>query len=227
MKKISIIGCGWLGLPLSESLKKEHEVECFSRVDTKEDSPFWQADTLIISINTKDNYLNTLQSIAERAKPSAYIILMSSTSVYREFDTEVDENSIIKDIKLQREAELFLDEVRENILILRLGGLMGDDRISGKWKSISTFSDGPVNYIHKQDVINITKRFIELEKKGVFNLVAPLHPLRSEIHKKNCEKFGFELSSFEGKTKRVVISDKLVKELNYKFIYPDPLEFWN
>ena len=226
--KISIIGCGWLGKPLYESLKKDYNIECFSRRDTKDESSFWQADTMIIAINTKDNYLNTLRRIAALTKASANIILMSSTSVYREFDIEVDEDSIITDIKLQREAELVLDELRENVLILRLGGLMGDDRISGKWKSVSVFSDGEVNYIHKMDVINITRKMIELNiQNGIFNLVAPVHPMRSEVHKKNCEKFSFELGKFEGRTNRVVLSEKLIMELDYKFIYPNPLEFWD
>jgi len=227
MKKVSIIGCGWLGRPLSESLSKEYKLECYSRTETKNDSSFWKNDVIIIAINTKDNYLDTLHKIVQLTKKSSIIILMSSTSVYREFDKEVDENSKITDIKLQRKAELLLEDSRENILVFRLGGLMGDDRISGKWKNVSTFTDGPVNYIHKDDVINITRKMIESNiKNGIFNLVAPLHPLRSEIHKKNCEKFGFKLGSFEGKTKRVVMSNKLVNDLSYQFIYPNPLEFW-
>ena len=153
---------------------------------------------------------------------------MSSTSVYREFDSEVNENIVIEDIKLQREAELLLTSLRENVLILRLGGLMGEDRISGKWKKVSTFSDGEVNYIHKEDVINITKKMIENNiNNGIYNLVSPLHPLRSEVHKKNAKKFDLKLGIFRGKTNRVVLSNKLIKELNYKFLYPDPLKFWD
>ena len=228
MSKISIIGCGWLGRPLEKSLKKDHEVECFSRTKTQDDSPFWQNDIIIIAINTKDNYLKTLQKIAKLTNQISTIILMSSISVYREFDEEVDENTPINEVKLQREAEALFTSLKKNVLILRLGGLMGDDRISGNWKNISTFSDGEVNYIHKEDVINITKEMIRTKiKSGIFNLVAPLHPLRSQVHKKNCEKFGFKLGSFDGRTNRVVLSDKLLSELNYKFIYPNPLNFWD
>lgn len=228
MKKISIIGCGWLGKPLSEKIGEEFEVECFSRENTKDDSSFWQADTIIIAINTKDNYLNTLQKITKLTKQTSNIILMSSTSVYREFNEEVDENSVIKEVKLQREAELLLQNLKDNVLVLRLGGLMGDDRISGKWKSISTFTDGYVNYIHKTDVINITKKMIEKKiTKGIYNLVSPLHPLRSEVHKKNSKKFNLELGTFEGKSSRLVLSDKLVQELTYEFIYPNPLDYWD
>ena len=78
--KIGIIGCGWLGKPLSKELSRSFSAECFSRETTKDDSSFWQSDTIIVAINTKDNYLQTLQKIAKLTKPTCNIILMSSTS---------------------------------------------------------------------------------------------------------------------------------------------------
>jgi len=227
-KGIGIVGCGWLGKPLSKVLSNDFKVECFSREKTTDDSSFWQNDTIIIAINTKDNYLQTLQKIAKLTSQKSNIILMSSISVYREFDKEVDESTLITKVGLQKEAEDLLLSLRDNILILRLGGLMGDDRISGKWRKVSTFSDGEVNYIHRDDVINITRKMIENRvNSGTFNLVAPLHPLRSEVHKKNSEKFGFKLGTFEGRTRRVVSSKALVEKLDYIFLYSDPLEFWS
>jgi hypothetical protein len=226
-KKIGIVGCGWLGKPLLDELSNSFSVECFSRETTTNDSSFWQNDTIIIAINTKDNYLRTLQKIARLTKSTCNIILMSSTSVYREFDEEIDESADITKVALQKEAEDLMLSLRDNVLILRLGGLMGDDRISGKWKNISTFSDGPVNYIHKLDVINITKKMIEnCVTCGVYNLVAPEHPLRSEVHKKNSKDFGLTLGTFEGMTKRKVSSEALIKKLNYSFLYPNPLDMW-
>ncbi|NOR58106.1 MAG: hypothetical protein GQ474_06260, partial [Sulfurimonas sp.] len=156
------------------------------------------------------------------------IILMSSISVYREFDTEVDESVVITNVGRQKEAEELMQSLRDKLVILRLGGLMGDDRISGKWKSVSTFSDGEVNYIHRDDVINMTKKILEQNiESGIYNLVASQHPLRSEVHKKNAKAFGLELGTFEGRTHRVVSSQMILKKLNYTFLHPDPLEFWN
>ena len=152
---------------------------------------------------------------------------MSSISVYREFDEDVDESADIKDPRLQKDAEDLVMRAKENVLILRLGGLMGEDRISGKWKGTSSFSDGFVNYVHKDDVINIVKLMIEKDiKKGIYNLVAPKYPLRSEVHKRNSERLGFKLGNFEGMTKRKVLSDKLIRYLDYTSLYPDPLLFW-
>lgn len=228
MKKVAIIGCGWLGKPLSQELAKSLHVECFSRENSSDDSALWQSDTMIIAINTKDNYLKTLQKIIKLTKPTCNIILMSSISVYREFDCDVDESVVITKTALQKEAEDLVAGAKEHVVVLRLGGLMGDDRISGRWKSAKDFSDGFVNYIHKDDVINIVKKMVEKGvTKGLYNLVAPTYPLRSEVHKKNSEDFGFMLGNFEGMTKRRVLSDKIIKELDYTFLHPNPLNFWS
>jgi len=222
---IGIIGCGWLGKPLSAHLAQEHHVSCFSREKTPD--AFWKNEVFIIAISTKDNYLQSIQSFLSHIDSNASIILLSSTSVYKEFDTEVNEESSITHQSLQKEAEELIEGHQGDVLILRLGGLMGKDRIAGKWKSVSRFTDSPVNYIHLDDILNIFNQLIEQKIfTGLFNLVAPLHPLRSEVHKKNSEDFGFELGRFEGMSQRIVNSDKLIKTLNYNFIHPNPLEFW-
>lgn len=227
-KSVGIIGCGWLGKPLARELSKNLHVECFSRQTTHDNSPFWHSDIVIIAINTKDNYLETLRKIATLTKPTCNIILMSSISIYREFDEDVDESFEITQPSLIKEAEELILGLKENVIILRLGGLMGDDRVAGRWKRATDFSDGYVNYIHKEDVINIVKNIIENSVKlGIYNLVAPLHPSRQEIHRKNSQKFGSEIGKFEGFSKRKVSSEKVIKELNYTFLYPNPLEFWD
>jgi len=227
-KTIGIVGCGWLGKNLSQQLSDSFDVECYKRATTDAKPSFWQRDIIIIAINTKDNYLQSLKKFSKLISDKASIILMSSTSVYREFDKEIDENSIITKITLQREAEMLMQRLNKNLIILRLGGLMGEDRISGRWKSASSFSDSFVNYIHRDDVIAITKELIfHGISSGIYNLVAPLHPLRSDVHKKNSKIFGFELGTFEGKSNRMVNSQKIIGELNYTFLHPDPLKFWD
>ncbi|MCK9472169.1 hypothetical protein [Sulfurimonas sp.] len=227
-RSVGIVGCGWLGKPLSFELAKEMHVECFSRELTKDNSSFWQNDIVIIAINTKENYLKMLQKIATLTKPTCEIILMSSISVYREFDSDVNESAPITKASLIKEAEDLLLGLKQRVLILRLGGLMGEDRVAGRWKSAYAFSDGFVNYIHRDDAINIIKLMIKSGvNRGIYNLVTPLHPTRKEIHTKNSKKFGSEIGSFDGFSNRRVSSGKLIKELNYTFLHPNPLEFWD
>jgi len=238
MAKIGVIGCGWLGKPLAQYLKHSHEVQCFSRRPQKESEldyvlnpklqdPFWKNEIFIFALSTKDDYLKSLERLVSNCSKDAYIILTSSTSVYKEFDSEVNEEVQITQAGLQKQAEDLVIGLRKNVLILRLGGLMGKDRIAGKWKSPSAYADGPVNYIHQDDVINIIAKMIEKKiTNGLFNLVAPLHPLRSDIHQNNAKTFGFEKKEFNRTTGRFVRSNKLIKALSYEFIHPDPLEFW-
>lgn len=222
---IGIIGCGWLGKPLAAHLTPEHQVSCFSRQNTP--AEFWDHDLFIIAISTKDNYLGSIRNFLSYINPEASIILMSSTSVYKEFDTEVNEQSLITQSSLQKEAEELVLQARDNVLILRLGGLMGEDRVAGKWKSVSTFTDSPVNYIHQEDILHIVAKLIDKNiQSGIYNLVAPLHPLRSQVHQRNSIYFGFELGKFEGLSHRVVNGNKIIQDLDYEFVYPDPLEFW-
>jgi len=221
MIKIGIIGCGWLGKALYNRLSQNYIVECFNRDTTTNNSTFWQNDIIIISINTKNNYIPTLKKIKKLS--SKNIILCSSISTYREFSGNVDENSIITKKSIQKEAE----EIFPNALILRLGGLMGYDRVAGRWKNNNKFTDGEVNYIHRDDVINIIELSIQKNiKNEIFNLVAPQHPLRSSVHKVNSQKFGFKLGSFDGNISRIISSQKIIDRLGYKFKYPNPLEFW-
>lgn len=224
--RIGVIGCGWLGKPLGKYLSSEHQVSCFSRENTP--NVFWDNELFIIAVSTKDNYLQSIKNFLSRINPKASIILTSSTSVYKEFDKEVNEETKINQTGLQKEAEDLVLQNRDDVLILRLGGLMGEDRIAGKWKSISSFTDSPVNYIHQEDILAIISKLINKKiRSGIYNLVAPQHPLRSEVHKKNSEDFGFKLGTFKEYSHRIVNGNKVIKTLDYEFIYPNPLKFWN
>lgn len=221
MSTIGVVGCGWLGKELSVTLN----ANCYSKTTTTDDSPFWQNKTIIIAINTKDNYLETIKKIASLT--TARLILLSSTSVYREFNGDVDEESIITKPSLQKEVEDTLLSLHPQSVIIRLGGLMGDDRIAGRWSNASSFEDGFVNYIHKTDAIGFICAVVNKpELSGIFNAVAPLHPTREQIHTKNALSFGFTLGTFHGFSKRIVSSKRASSELGYKFLKPDPLGFW-
>jgi len=237
-QNISIIGCGWLGRALYNSLVSSYNVRCFTRKESekelknyffrpKKESLFWDCDYLIVAISTKDDYLKALEDISLHVRDKTTVIMMSSISVYREFEREVDEDVLITNSSLQYEAEKLMQNRHRDTLILRLGGLMGEDRVAGRWSKVSKFSDGFVNYVHREDVIKVIKMFITLgEKRGVYNLVAPKHPLRSEVHASNAEKFGFKLGEFTSKSVRKISSKKLIDKFNYSFVYPNPIEFW-
>ncbi len=236
---ISIIGCGWLGKDLARVLKDKHRVFCYQRrhepLDDgllpaylpKEDDPFWQSQCFILALSTRDDYLSSLERFLRWIPDSSRIILMSSTSVYQGYEVRVDEQMPIIRESLQFSAEQLVRHQHPDTIVLRLGGLMGEDRIAGKWQnSTRHYPDGPVNYIHKEDLLRIIPQCFELPA-DVYNLVAPQHPLRSEVHAKNARRFGYTPKHFDGISRRIVSGEELPHLLGYSFIYPDPLGFWD
>jgi nucleoside-diphosphate-sugar epimerase len=265
-KSVSILGCGWLGLPLAQHLvNKKYKVNgsttsqnkmqllqnaginpfqidlsSFLRIDLE----FFKCSVLIINIppalRKRDvgNHLDELQHIFDtmlQEKPEN-ILFVSSTSVYK------DENRIMAEEDADSESDIFLieqkviDNCTERAIpftILRCGGLMGYDRIPCKYysgKTNLTLPDTPVNYIHRDDVIAIIADCLENEHWGeIYNAVAPHHPGRKEVIAECCNRSAFILPEYSSEVTneayKIISSDKLMYDLSYRFIYPDPLQF--
>ena len=125
-------------------------------------------------------------------------------------------------------GEELMKKLHEKVLILRLSGLMGYDRIVGKYTAGKTKAhDALVNYVHRDDVVKIIELCIEREIE-IFDVTAPLHPKQSEIYAQNAKRFGWENTYFESNevSGKVVSSEKLVAYLDYEFLKPNPLEFY-
>jgi NAD dependent epimerase/dehydratase family enzyme len=85
-----------------------------------------------------------------------------------------------------------------------------------------------VNHIHQEDIVQIIERVVETKCSGIYNLVAPKHPTKEAVYKRNSDYFGFESPHFledKNPLKRIIIGDKIVKKLNYFFTFDDPLAF--
>jgi len=162
MKKVSILGCGWVGKALQVSLP--HDVHCLSRdrVANKK-ANLYRCDVLIIAIPPRDNYLEVLEETLMCIEKNTQIILLSSISFY-------DGKALVV------EAETLLQSLDEAVTILRLGGLMGYDRIAGKYTAGKVLtSDNRTNYVHRDDVVGIIECIISQYVRGeVFDVVAPI-----------------------------------------------------
>jgi nucleoside-diphosphate-sugar epimerase len=273
-KSVSIIGCGWLGLPLARyllagggitvkgSTTSPHKLETLHRAGVEayvaslnpepqgDDWPkLLDVDLLIVDIpprSTKQGeefHPQQIQHLAEMIEnsPVSEILYVSSTSVYPELNREVREEDVTRPVQSSAphlvEAEQLLAGLRETgrqVAVLRCGGLMGYDRIPGKYvrgkKGIST-GQVPVNYVHRDDAVAILSFLI---RGGVpnetFNCVAPLHPQRRDVYEASCRQFGWEEPTFAEPDPsvpfKVVGVGKLMKFLNHAFLYPDPLHFY-
>jgi len=249
MKKISIFGCGWVGKALAKQLKPNYQVNCsvqssnsYNALKSKNkflltyptlfDEKFYNVEVMLIAIPPRGEYLETLTKLLSFVLPTTQVLLLSSTSVYPQTQGIVTEEMSQETTEptLMLQAERLIQSIRDDAVILRLGGLMGEKRIAGKQSAGKTKAhDVFVNYIHRDDVINVIELCIEKELRAeVFNVVAPEHPKQSELYTQNAKAFAWEetyYASYALKGK-IVSVQKLVEQLDYKFLKPNPMNFW-
>ena len=268
-KIVSIIGCGWLGLPLAKQLIKTgyrvkgsttsaekavllrqkgidaHQLqlnpEPIGNLDT-----LIQADTLVIDIPPKagklgdDFHPQQIQYLIDAIRKASvkHVIYVSSTSVYPDLNRVVVEEDVVNREQSAAQALVQAEQLVQSlepacqVTILRCGGLLGYDRMPGKYVAGKTVDTGavPVNYLHPDDAVGILVAIIQRTITGTFNAVSPEHPTREAIYRKNCADFGYELPTFiipaEPIPYKVISPAKLIQATNYPYIYPDPLQFF-
>ena len=178
-----------------------------------------------------------LRSLIDNS-PIRKVIFVSSTGVYPEvtsagkygedFQISVENagnNTIFR-------AEQLMEKGRKyDLTILRFGGLLGDDRVPGKYFSGKEHVAGHtrVNFIHRKDAVRMLAWVMEKELwNETFNGVAPIHPLRREIYEKNTLDLGIAPpASYQNEPEgndRLIDSGKIIKT-GFEFDYPDPLGF--
>ncbi|MBD2699688.1 SDR family NAD(P)-dependent oxidoreductase [Spirosoma sp. BT702] len=271
---ISIIGLGWIGLPLAENLVAEEfrvkgsvtsaEKKATLRekgIDTYQlqlnPEPIGdldtllQTDTLVINVPPKagkfgDTYHpQQIQFLTDAIQnsPVRNVLYVSSTSVYPDISADVA-NHVVRETDvtlLDHSAAPALFQAEDLIrglspdrlvTIVRCAGLMGYDRIPGKYVAGRSVDSGrlPVNYLHQDDAVGILTALIQQPISGTFNAVAPEHPAREAIYRKSCAQFGYGLPTFvEPKgllPYKIVSGQKLDEATRYIFKYSDPLQFF-
>nr|WP_295929388.1 NAD(P)H-binding protein [uncultured Dyadobacter sp.] len=274
-KRISILGCGWLGFPLAKRLlgsgitsqvkgstTSKDKLEQFAAagiegyllplnpeagLDAGISEPFFDSDIIIVSIPPRmsqhiaGNYSAQMQMVAGaiQKSPVKEVVFVSSTGVYRDLsqtvvepDVQLPEHSAQPEMVAAENAIAAL-RPQKTVTILRLSGLLGYNRIPGKYvkgqKDLTT-GDIPVNYIHRDDAAAIIQAIIEQGVQNeTFNISAPFHPTRSEVYVDSCAQFGWEAPTFKIAEQRpafkLISGDKFAKTYQYEFKYPDPLLF--
>jgi len=194
------------------------------------ENSLWEAvsglDVLIVTAPVSTRRDKVEQHIRNRIRHLAAFIgpftgqmfFMDSTSVYPDAQQEFYEDDLPVEEVL---SEKLLKALYPQINILRLGGLMGDDRQLSKY-NVSNL-DAPVNHVHFQDVISIIEKMMEKGLAGkLYNIVAPEHPSKSKVIDAQKKSSTANVQQTGG---RIISSEKLQKELGYTFHYPDPKYF--
>lgn len=271
-KKISILGCGWLGLPLAEALiKKGYSVKgsttdldkiaslkdkgiipyqitiTYTEIQAEKITDFLDSDILIINFPPKrrpdivDFHTNQFKLLIPRIIKSSVkqVLFISSTSVYPDLNETVTETEIRFPEKESGKAlliveKMLLEQNQFNTTIIRFSGLIGYDRMPGRFlagKKEVQNGEAPINVIHQDDCIAILETIIKKELWGeIFNASTDIHPKRSEYYELAAEKIGLEKPTFaptENLSYKIINSDKLKTKLDYQFKYPNPLDLLN
>lgn len=251
MKKAGIIGCGWLGSRIAESLSGTHLIYTTATTEGKvaelnikglnatlagfpdyqldEKIKQWgiigQLDILIITIplsgksccvSSLYNRIQHLLSFIGDFKGQLFV--MSTTGVYPDLPKKFTEDDLPVNAV---SGERMIRNKYPQANILRLGGLMGDNRLLKNY-NVSNL-EAPVNHIHYADICSLIVRMEELKTEGkLYNVTAPLHPSKAAvIHAQKNLPFSGEIKT-EG---RKILSSKLISDLDFVFTYPDPCNF--
>ncbi|WP_375447759.1 SDR family NAD(P)-dependent oxidoreductase [uncultured Fibrella sp.] len=208
-------------------------------------SPLLDADYLVINIPPKAGkqgdafHPEQMRLLADQVRSSRikHVLYVSSTSVYPELNREVVEADVITPDRSGASALVQAEQTwlslapERKVTIIRCAGLMGEQRIPGKYVAGRTVDSGnvPVNYLHQTDAVGLLAAIIEQGLTGTYNAVAPQHPTREAIYRKSCADFGYALPMFVTPNEpipfKVINGDKLVTATGYGFAYPDPLAF--
>ena len=251
MKKISILGVGWLGIPLAVSLLEQgFHVKGSTTTESKlanikasgiephlinisayeEFDLFLQSDILIIAITSKD--VNAYQRLIEQIQQSSIqkVIFISSTSVYPNTNSIVTEDNETVKKPLTQIEDLFRNNLSFDNTIIRFAGLFGSNRHPGNWfrggRKIPQ-PDGFVNMIHQEDCINIIQEIIAQNIwNETFNGCSNHHPTRREFYTNAKQSLGLDAPEFEETdclSYKIISSKKVQGVLGYEFVHDNLL----
>ncbi len=206
----------------------------------------FQSEVLVVNIPPRsrhdgdEKYLEQLKFLKDLINNSQIqkVLYISSTGVYpeRSIEGEYDENQLVNEensgnLSLWKAEEYLKSNLECKLTVLRFGGLLGDERIPGRYFSgkENVIGHTRVNFIYRQDAARMMQFIIENDLwNETFNGVAPHHPQRKEVYARNSEDLGIPLPiSFapeKEKDQRLISPQKILNK-GFQFDYPNPLDF--
>ncbi len=250
MKKLGIIGCGWLGNHLAERLSDRYEIYATTTSESKIEE-FKSKGYFPTLVSFSDETSETMKEWEVAPELDAIIISIPFSGIRgKQVSMKTRQENVLQflgDYKGQLfltsstgvypeaekeyseedqpvehvESENFMTNTFPDANILRLAGLMGGQRLLKNY-NISNL-DQLVNHIHYADICSVVEKMLDQQSQGkVYNLAAPVHPNKEEVI--NAQK---DLP-YEGERTtagRTISPAKLMEELDFEFQYPDPRYF--
>lgn len=158
------------------------------------------------------------------------VIFISSTSVYYGRIGIVQEGNADETSPLFKAEMIFKNRSEFVTTVIRFAGLVGPERHPSRFLSGKTVSGGndPVNLVHLTDCIGVIQTVIERNAWGrVFNACADIHPTRREFYTRVCAEKNVSPPVFvnpENESPKIVSNAFLRRELDYSFVFSDPMK---
>ncbi|WP_199886096.1 NADP-binding protein [Pseudoalteromonas sp. T1lg23B] len=220
MNKLVVLGAGWLGQPLClQAIAQGWQVEGTRTRPTQSsdfERPFYLDEGVVqhrITLrdawwlcaipprarSAESNYLETLGQalLLSKEMDCKGFLLCSSTGVYSDDSGCYSEQS---ETSLASPRQRVLVGAEQQVLnhggkVLRLAGLVGEGREPGRFvsgKQLRSSSQGSVNMVHRQDVINAIFTMLNCwdDAHDIYNLCYPSHPSRQAYYQQKCEQLG-------------------------------------
>lgn len=250
MKKLGIIGFGWLGNHIAERLSSRYEIFATTTTQSKaedlasqgyyatlvdfpddlsEEITEWEAipqlDAIMITVPFSGNREARI-SMKARQENLLKFLGDYKGQLFLMSSTGVypqaEKEFTEDDLPVGNvESESFIRNKFPQANILRLAGLMGGTRLLKNY-NISHL-DQLVNHIHYADICSVVEKMLENKSESkVYNVVAPVHPDKEEVI--SAQK-GLPYSGKRADRGRLISPAKLIAELDFEFQYPDPRYF--
>lgn len=250
MKKLGIIGFGWLGNHIAERLSNQYEIYAttttVSKIADIESKGYnatlaefpdtldpeikeWEVasalDAIIVSVPFS-GIRGAQVSMTEKRQNLLNFLGDFKGQLFYTSSTGVyphtDKEFSEDEVPAEEvESENFILEKFPQTNILRLAGLMGGERLLKNY-NISQL-DQLVNHIHYADICSAVEKMLDQQLTSrVYNVVAPVHPNKEEVI--NAQK-GLPYTGERTTVGRTISPAKLIKELDFEFQYPDPRYF--
>jgi len=164
------------------------------------------------------------------------IIYVSATSVYPDLGQEAYESDELTlsntgNPALWQAEQVLWENKTYDLTVIRFGGLLGDNRIPGKYFSGKEHVAGhpPANYVYRNDAVRAIEWVLTQSLwNTTYNVVAPVHPKKIKIYEQNAKYLGFDPPvSYESESLSPwkQISPEKFLSTGFEFDYPDPLAF--
>lgn len=204
-----------------------------------------QLDVILINIPPKRRDLDALVFVSQvkqfietllMLSPQAYVIFVSTTSVFGKAAHEVDEHTPTCPNTPSGEAHVELEQYilkQPKSCVVRLAGLIDNDRhpITSIVKR-ETFNNGQqrVNLVHQDDVVTALHIIIMQQPSSVtLHLCAPEHPTREDYYQYAAQQRFLTFPNIIPDPKRmphgkVVLTQKTQQLLGFEYQYKSPYD---